>query len=285
MQQGATTEEMIPWAAEMGMNLMGGGVPMAEKGAAGIFGGRLAATADKTALAKAEEMAAKGAPREQIWNDTGWFKGADDKWRFEIPDNAAVFTVPVSKRFEAAGVNDPVFMHNADRIMSHPELHGAYPDMWSVNTMLTKGGGYPYTPHGSFMQRESGKQEIALNAPNLDVARSLNLHELQHAVQNREGFSPGANPRQIAAGLSENTGNPVIEELRRAISAGEYGGPADTSFREAARNLLALERQSKNDRAMDIYRRHPGEVEARNVEKRMNMTPEQRRTTPPWLTE
>src|SRR4051794_9534588 len=48
-----------------------GGMPMAEAGAAGIFGGRLAATADRSALARAEEMAASGAPRGDVWNATG----------------------------------------------------------------------------------------------------------------------------------------------------------------------------------------------------------------------
>lgn len=32
------------------------------------------------------------------------------------------------------------------------------------------------------------------------------------------------------------------------------------------------------------YKRLAGEVEARNVQKRMNMTPEERRATPPWET-
>jgi len=35
----------------------------------------------------------------------------------------------------------------------------------------------------------------------------------------------------------------------------------------------------------NLYRRLAGEVEARNVETRMDWTPEQRRDTPPWHTE
>ena len=37
--------------------------------------------------------------------------------------------------------------------------------------------------------------------------------------------------------------------------------------------------------AMEAYRRVAGEVESRNVQKRMKMTPEERRATPPWKTE
>jgi hypothetical protein len=50
----------------------------------GIFGGRMAKTADLNALARAERMAAENAPRESVWNETGWFQGPDQKWRFEI---------------------------------------------------------------------------------------------------------------------------------------------------------------------------------------------------------
>ena len=41
MQQGITTEEAVPWATDTALNLAGGGAPMAERGAAGAFGGRL----------------------------------------------------------------------------------------------------------------------------------------------------------------------------------------------------------------------------------------------------
>lgn len=56
-------------APSLGLNYAG----MAPKNAVGIFGGRLAKTADQAALARAEEMAAKGADRRAIWDETGWF--------------------------------------------------------------------------------------------------------------------------------------------------------------------------------------------------------------------
>jgi len=78
-------------AAALSVDLIGGSglVGAVPERAAGIFGGRLAQTADHAALGRAEDMARKGADRDAIWNDTGWFQGSDGKWRFEIPDNAA----------------------------------------------------------------------------------------------------------------------------------------------------------------------------------------------------
>jgi hypothetical protein len=39
------------------------------------------------------------------------------------------------------------------------------------------------------------------------------------------------------------------------------------------------------DEPGELYRRTSGEVEARNVQTRRDMTPDQRRATPPWETE
>ena len=60
-------------------------------GMAGIFAGPNAKTANLVALKEAENLAAKGADNEAIRQATGWFKGMDGKWRFEIPDNAAEY--------------------------------------------------------------------------------------------------------------------------------------------------------------------------------------------------
>lgn len=46
-----------------------------------------------------------------------------------------------------------------------------------------------------------------------------------------------------------------------------------------------MEEKLKPKDLYDLYRRHAGEVESRNVQSRMNMTPEERRASPPWLTQ
>lgn len=51
------------------------------------FAGRNANRADREALAKAEEMERAGEDAEQIRQETGWFRGADGLWRFEIDDS------------------------------------------------------------------------------------------------------------------------------------------------------------------------------------------------------
>lgn len=51
------------------------------------FAGRNANRADREALARAEEMERAGEDAEQIRQETGWFRGADGLWRFEIDDS------------------------------------------------------------------------------------------------------------------------------------------------------------------------------------------------------
>ena len=48
--------------------------------------GKRAKTADFGALAQARQMSADGKSQNNIWQKTGWILGADDQWRFEIPD-------------------------------------------------------------------------------------------------------------------------------------------------------------------------------------------------------
>lgn len=51
------------------------------------FGGTNAAQADLQALERAQTMEQQGVDAETIRRDTGWFRGADQKWRFEIDDS------------------------------------------------------------------------------------------------------------------------------------------------------------------------------------------------------
>jgi hypothetical protein len=77
-----TAEESFPrdQDAVLAGAVMTGGLGMVRPASSlGTFGGRLAKTADHAKLAQAEELAARGAAREQIWNETGWFQGADGK--------------------------------------------------------------------------------------------------------------------------------------------------------------------------------------------------------------
>jgi len=335
-------------APSLGLNLAG----VMPKNALGIFGGRLAKTADHAALAKAEEMAAAGAPREDIWNQTGWFQGADKKWRFEIPDDAAAITrkeagnLRTAHRWtEATDIDDAsIIKHRAERlgisvreaaenwakeaqrpisenainkaevltadylrgrseellktfdpdaapygvgqVLQHPDLYAAYPDlagrpyerMGHIESLFTRGGHDPV------------KDSYYYSRINPDPKNELStlLHEIQHGVQTREGFGPGANPAILQKDINDKmqTLFGVREKAQRALNAAiDNPNASDREIQFLEAQLEVLDKKLKTLMARDPtdeYRRSMGEVESRNVQKRAEMGELERHMVPPW---
>ena len=56
------------------------------------FGGENARRADLDALDRAKEMERQGVAMETIFRETGWYTGADGKWRFEIDDSGMEYS-------------------------------------------------------------------------------------------------------------------------------------------------------------------------------------------------
>jgi len=272
--------------------LMGGGTAFAKPGTAGIFGGRLAKTADQAALTKAEEMTAQAAHPDDIFKQTGWFKGADDKWRFEIPDQTSRFTGnPVTESLMR--YDKPTTMGEA---FSHPDLYAAYPQLQQTEF------GVKYNPayKGTYQPPVFGDPpSITLsNMLNLGEMRSTNLHELQHAVQDIEGFAKGGNTYGLKPGTPAWD---IYQERLKAMTtpldrdtfgkvAGYEGGVVPDGDWE---KYLKVIKNPKNfaDRAAqeygieNAYRRQAGEVEARNVQTRLNRDPAVMKETPPSATQ
>jgi hypothetical protein len=71
------------------------------------FAGPKARMADHDALARAEQMERDGIAAEEIRKNTGWFRGMENMWRFEIDDSGMKFDPAfrlgeASKRFDNA---------------------------------------------------------------------------------------------------------------------------------------------------------------------------------------
>ncbi len=69
----------------------------------------------------------------------------------------------------------------------------------------------------------------------------------------------------------------------RDIGHDYHGNP--TADLEALVKLYGLDQKTTPPTPSQMYRRAAGEVEARNVQSRMNMTPEERRAKAPWETQ
>ena len=277
-----------------GFMMGGGGLAARPAGGTGMFAGRLAKTADQEALARAERLAAEGADRRAIWDSTGWFQGPDSKWRFEIDDSRSF----IKGGDAPASVSANKWGPTLGGAMHHPQLFAAYDDLGDVILRGQNSGGGSHTS-GLLMDEVIGID----NALRGKAKDSVALHEIQHSIQGREDFAVGGNPdfgrvrpEDKAARLDEitNASRQVYEENRAKQASGvkteddmlleELGlsTPASKPWEE----LTPREQLEWRDAGrFRVYNRLAGEVEARNVQKRMNMSADERRAAPPWETQ
>ena len=238
-----------------------------------IFAGPGAKTADHNALGEAMRMAEGGADNETIRAATSWFQGPDKKWRFEIDDSGSV-PGPLKPDEQAALGRAEMTSTTRQRALLHPQLSAAYPDTKRIGVRLDpiEDGG-TYNSLGGVGHIRTGTRG---NDGNQVANRSTMLHELQHAIQQREGFARGGSPQK----------SPLFDEIKQKESQvyAQLIHPRTTGIerRELRKEYERLRIARMNANPYEAYRRLAGEVEARDVQARMDFTPEQRRAIAPY---
>lgn len=166
------------------------------------YAGRNANGANLESLREAQEMQQAGADMESIRKATGWHEGMDGKWRFEINDSR------MQLRTDAADIPNYTTL---GELVSAPELFEAYPDMADLSVTFHtledgQNGGYSRKFDSIELSRDlKNRPEALLN--------SL-IHEVQHAIQNREGFASGANPAYWNRRMENGFDSRTAEERR-----------------------------------------------------------------------
>lgn len=294
------------------------GAAVAAPALAGIFVGKGSKTWDVMAATKAKELEAAKVDPKIIWQQTGTWKGPDGKWRQEIDDSSAnlqdMAGLLASRRSVAdkerqqildsvkASGNKPTseqidrvnylnrelsstsYSGTVGNVLDYPNLYKAIPEAQTTNINRIE---MPVGERGSF-----GDKGINLSTgPEPLAQKSTLLHELQHLVQNQEGFARGGNPDQMVL-ILEKIARQKRLEAQDMFSLSSARDPLDPTkiVKPGARvKGLELEKQAReiDDLAMaayqseqakfDLYRRLGGEAEARAVQSRMNLTPAQRR--------
>lgn len=351
------------------------------------FAGRQASTADERALATAQERLAAGEDVDAVRQETGWFRGADGKWRFEIDDSQAKLK-PAIKSIEKGehpakqidGItykknddgtfdlllrspspqrtDDFISVYGADqdvldavlpndavsaikegkgeadyigpslddakaidasfsfegmnalplgKVLEHPALFAAYPSLSDVMVQVDPSLGVG----GSFVIMDNGERVIRIGK-----GRQLSslLHEIQHGIQDVEGFARGGRPDQFSdidrrtvllsqireaidarwaeipdnlkdAARKINRGDDADGSAMKAIQKNPQAKAAWADYTKALQDYEQVQSAPESkygvDTAASQYERLYGEVEARNAQARQNMTEEQRRATPP----
>lgn len=219
--------------------------------------GQKARTANSQTLQLAEQMEQEGASREEIWQETGWARTMDGQsWRFEIDNSEAEYRGGGDAQFrkdhadyaeyqdllqkmfegtisesemqrmeqlddiwsgEYARLRERVESGNATLadVLQHDSLYEAYPELRDVKVRLESDTG---SKNGSY-DPSTNTITISEDKPGDSAKVGTMLHEIQHAIQQIEGWESGASPEYWAAREYENgdTASDRAQELYSRI--------------------------------------------------------------------
>jgi len=159
--------------------------------------------------------------------------------------------------------------------LKHGDLGQAYPDVYKMHTRIA--GDLGDGTRGQYLRAQPGVgEQIQLaSKPTWSGDKSTMLHELQHAIQQRQGFARGGNPSAMRPGDPQVAD--VIKSLEAAADAAREAGNK-AAYKAATDARASLMRED----GYGAYKHLAGEAEARAVQSRMNLTPEQRRALFPF---
>lgn len=212
------------------------------------FAGPEAKTADSSSLSQAIALERKGRSPEQILAETGWFRGLDRHWRFEIDDSQARLRGYDHEKDEPeiTSTNPEVYQTWMDEaaesprgvalalVLDHPKLFAAYPMLQYVRVKIAQrrrdGACLTEDPLlGGFTI------EIAdpYSYPAGEALKSV-MHEVQHVIQAVEGFARGGSMDDLSLPTGHEIGLAINAEYRRRAeeieSSAEYADLVDRAL-------------------------------------------------------
>lgn len=191
-----------------------------------LYAGKKAKTADLNALSRAATMEAEGTDAQTIRRETGWFRGMDGKWRFEVDDSGMEYRRDGDARLmeesgyrrlqeltdkwarNAENRGEPLTAEEAaeserleskyyDRawaekyeladFLRHDDLFEAYPALRHTSVVFKE------TMPGVNGYYDAGTDTIVLSKDLIGSPESTLVHEIQHIIQGTEEFAGGSN--------------------------------------------------------------------------------------------
>lgn len=242
---------------------------------------------ENLSIAKQMEIAEKSA--KDIRLATGWEK-VNDQWKYELPNvGFKDITIEINKEYKASEVLD-----------ENSEFYKAYPEIKDLIIIFNEDGRNSFKMDRETIELDArGLSNTILptsiqwvsdiegffDSPNvyrLPSNSSRNLeHELTHFAQLREGFYRGGSPSIIlsqAEKLSE-----ISRQDKLDVQLEKYEKTLEKeNLSQSDRNIIQsalTELKGYPNSLVDSYRNIAGEVEARMVEERINMNPQERLNT------
>ncbi len=267
------------------------------------YAGRNANGANLDSLREAQEMQAAGADMESIRKATGWHEGMDGKWRWEIDDSKMEYHRAGDALFgrnhpeyaeqqrleqkmlygeltdaeqarlraltetwgrERSRLSERVERGNArlEDVLDHEELFRAYPQLRHVRVVFDE------TPKGVLGSFSAEGNQITISEELRDAPQDVLIHEIQHAIQNAEGFAKGSNRQYWEEKLTngDEIQSKGFQEAREKL--------IQFQLDEANEEVLALrdrlEKAGELDDGFREYDRIWEEAERRGLDKKIN---------------
>lgn len=185
-------------------------------------------TADSGKLSTAQEMLAEGVDSETIRQETGWFKGYDGQWRYEVDDSEMEITKNLTSPMYAKYVDGEAL--KLDDIIKHDALFDAYPELRNTTVRLKRTLGKNVV--GSYNAATDTLYVSGSIYLSNDMVKEMLIHEIQHKIQNIEGFARGSSPKYWET---------------KGIGEAEYERFVANSEREKAKILRGLTTEERQD--------------------------------------
>ena len=182
--------------------------------------GQRAAVANLDDLKRAREMHSRDADEQEIWRETGWLLGRDNKWRFEIPDDLDKITFTALEKDETCSLGE---------VYDNPKLYEAYPVLKDMRVRLSSD--LPDDTSGRFNLDGITLNQKKLKDSPKQVKETL-VHEIQHAIQQEEGFASGGNAstrRQLLKKAKQKIWD-MNQEINAIEGGREYVVAQDKAF-------------------------------------------------------
>ncbi|MDD2318310.1 MAG: hypothetical protein PHD57_13310, partial [Desulfobacterales bacterium] len=256
--------------------------------------GSRAKGADTGLLAQAKSMKEHGKSREEVWEDTGWWEIVPGQWSFEIEDSEIRFDAQKLKRLATGGIEA---VDTLQSLVKHKQLFKDYPFLRGILTTVKVDFDLNENS-GVFKSRQDRKSEglfdkepeLKVKAKSIKDVKTVLVHEIQHAIQEHEGFAGGGNPDALDA-RDVLPDDKKLDEFTRRMDDLSWDGHAwNSPEMEAILNErdqyveTVLKDKFGENYGFNWYRSLTGEAESRLVQKRLDMTAEQKKAEPPWIT-
>jgi|APEBP8051073220_1049391.scaffolds.fasta_scaffold00411_3 hypothetical protein len=238
-------------------------------GGAGTLIGKNAKLFSVKEAGKAIEKARIGQNTDLITKETGTWLGHPDKIpRQEISDASAKIDpnhLLVDMNAERYLSTEPV-RYSKDtaklhEILQHPSLFANYPELKDIGVIY----GHGTKKAAGYFDPATNTILAAGRTP--EEARSILIHEIQHAVQKKEGWSPGASLENI----------PYDSRTKQQYAEKVIGLKRDKSVDWTDKEgLKSIDKSLRTE----LYKKTAGEADARLAQTRQHFTAEELRQFP-----